>query len=247
MMNGSVVSIAHQPPLFPIEIGIQQSETGSSTSRRSGWNSRNEECSCTPCGHIFHSKCLSIWISSESYSTRSCPECRTTVYHPIKLHPSLDLEYQSKDEMEINSLKMQINELGLNMAKVDALFNAEKIKIGKELQEVNLRMERMRDLEQQNQNLKLSLALLTDELLFYKNTYVIVNGGLQEVVKILQEAQVHDFTGNAETMNSLKKLAMYCAFLKQELIKTAAANNILKDELMIFRTELVITRQNLMK
>ncbi|XP_015908023.1 E3 ubiquitin-protein ligase TRAIP-like [Parasteatoda tepidariorum] len=221
-----------------------------------------KSCSCTPCGHIFHSDCLKGWITT----SQTCPECRRKVshYNAIKLYPfekSLDvtlesstLEYEyfaAKDEIkekgeEIKSLKAKVEELSLYVATAESQaenFRQQKMELENKIQVANLRLKKMNEQEHQIRNLERSLVHSNAELEMYKNIKTIVHGQQQEVDQILHEVQENDSNGEKE----IKKLATYCSILKREFNNTVSTKNKLKDEVTSLKNKNFSISQKLLR
>lgn len=182
-----------------------------------------------PCGHVYHTTCLTLWIDQ----SKTCPECRTHIAHKDKKRlyfnfpPKGDLN-TSQLENEVLDLKGKLSAKDLELVackkQKDAISvyvrEAEKkasdlqqqvYKYDTDISELRLRIKSYTKLEAKVLKLEQMNAALMNDMQHLNNVQTIVNGTQKDVEDILKDYNDHT--------EASKQLATYCTCLKRELQK----------------------------
>ena len=91
--------------------------------------------STTPCGHLFHTKCIEEWLHTDKWANvtkgiqKSCPQCRSNCDFLVKLYFTQDVEVESKiDFLETKSENLQKEVTNLQNDKIKLEENLEELK-----------------------------------------------------------------------------------------------------------------------
>ena len=91
--------------------------------------------STTPCGHLFHTKCIEEWLHTDKWANvtkgiqKSCPQCRSNCDFLVKLYFTQDVEVESKiDFLETKSENLQKEVTNLQNDKIKLEKNLEELK-----------------------------------------------------------------------------------------------------------------------
>ena len=160
------------------------------------------DVSSTPCGHLFHTKCIKEWLNTNKRTNvtkkvkKSCPQCRKNCDYLIKLYftegdeidSKLDVSNESKNEIDLlkkknKALEENVDELEGKVSKLD-----EKIR---KLEEIIIEAKEDSDIKVANLEVKVGELEGVNEKLLMK-----LNISLERGYKIFELE---------EKLNGLKK------------------------------------------
>lgn len=94
-------------------------------SKKNGIPTEADEQACTiPCGHVFHHRCLSIWLRGKH--TKTCPRCRARCAESqmVKLFLNCTPQKNAKVEARVERLKNKLKAMKMEMREQE-LVSAE--------------------------------------------------------------------------------------------------------------------------
>ncbi|KAG8178433.1 hypothetical protein JTE90_025725 [Oedothorax gibbosus] len=195
----------------------------------------NDICA-TPCGHVFHSKCILKWTDS----SKACPECRKnlTRNNVIKLYfntshndtlpttnaclqndlDSKDAELKGKDR-ELSLAKSKIKDLQEHSAKIEEMHQTmyqKYLAAESNLTSAKLQLQRIHKLETKVQQLTKENDRLESQVTQFSHIHTVLEGNQQEAEEVLREqgALLSKEVGG----HVAKNMAALCSILKRELL-----------------------------
>ncbi|XP_044740520.1 E3 ubiquitin-protein ligase TRAIP [Chrysoperla carnea] len=213
------------------------------------------DVSVIPCGHVFHSECVNVWL--ESYKSKTCPQCRqivsrkavikvyfnfaeVSVNHsdPATLQCKLDsANFQIKlRDKEISNMREKCKKTESSNKELRALVKELEHKANKDLTIIAALKQQIRDLTRQSQEiegLKAENRTLTHELNLLEDMRKVVTGASSEVSEMLTNYQ------------DTRALAVMVTTLKRELLQQTAKKNKFQKQLISAQNDIRKFHQNL--
>lgn len=197
--------------------------------------------SVASCGHVFHSNCITLWISNSG----TCPVCRKRVNHRnitrlyFTLPTSNEVENPSVLENEILDLKAQLSARDIELQKLQkqkedtAAYAKEAEKRASDLQQavyknesvitkLRLDLKSLNGLQARNLKLEQMNSSLNNDLQLLNNVQLIVNGTQKDIDVLIQEC--------GDASEATKQMATYCTVLKRELQNVIDSKRKLREE-----------------